>query len=246
MKALILAAGYGTRLYPLTKEFPKCLLEVGKRPLIDHIVEKIRALKDCNEIIVVTNSKFFPQFKDWASRAARKPRITLVDDLTSTLEDRRGAIGDLYFAITRKRLKDDLLVIGGDNLFEGDLNDFVSFSRTKGFHSCIGVYKLKNKKEASKYGVIMLDKNNRVIDFKEKPKEPLSSLVAMCLYYFPENKLSLVKEYVLGRKQKRDAVGFYIDWLRKKEAMYGFVFQGKWFDIGDFNFYNKARESFKK
>src|SRR3989338_6754204 len=127
MKALILAAGYATRLYPLTKEYPKPLLEVGKRPIINYIIDKLEALDDIDEILVVTNSKFFPKFKKWLSRLRNKKHISLVDDLTKSHSDRRGAIGDMNFVINKKHLKDDLLVMGGDNLFSGGLKEFLSF-----------------------------------------------------------------------------------------------------------------------
>lgn len=244
MKALILAAGYATRLYPLTKEYPKPLLEVGSRPIIDYIVEKLSALEDINEIIIITNSKFFSKFKTWRKELKSNKRITLIDDLTKSYTDRLGAIGDTQFAINKKRIKDDLLVIGGDNIFEGDLRDFISFVRINNSHPIIGVTNIKNKAGASKYGVLKLDDRKRIIDFQEKPRIPKSSLVAMCLYYFPKAKLNLVKEYLDTKTNKYDATGFYVDWLRKKVAVYGFVFEGRWYDIGDRKFYREARKRF--
>ncbi|MFZ2356395.1 MAG: nucleotidyltransferase family protein [Candidatus Omnitrophota bacterium] len=247
MKVLILAAGYATRLYPLTKEYPKPLLKVGNRPLIDYLLDKCTQIKDCDEIIVVTNSKFFSKFKKWAKGLNFKTRISLVDDLTKTHSARRGAIGDMYFVIQKKRLKDDLLVIGGDNLFDGGLGGFLDFVRVRKSNSIvIGAYNLRDKKEASKYGVIKLDKNNKVIDFKEKPKNPNSAIVAMCLYFFPKKKLGLLDEYLSNKDNLADATGFYIDWLRKREIILGYIFGGRWFDIGDTNFYNKAKETFAK
>ncbi len=240
MKALILAAGYATRLYPLTKEYPKPLLKVGKKPIIDYIIDKLEVLGDIDEIFVVTNSKFMPQFKEWRSNLHSKKRITLVDDLTKSLDDRRGAIGDMNFVINKKRLKDDLMVIGGDNLLGTDLKEFFSF--VEGNPSpVIGAYNIKDKGAARKYGVVKLGKENRVIDFKEKPKQPKSALIAMCLYYFPKEKLRLIKEYLNKKAGKQDATGFYIDWLRKRVPVYGFVFQGYWYDIGDHKFYREAR-----
>ncbi|MDD4893720.1 MAG: nucleotidyltransferase family protein [Candidatus Omnitrophica bacterium] len=241
MKALILAAGYATRLYPLTKEYPKPLLEVGKRPIINYIVDKLEALDDIDEIIVVTNSKFISKFKNWLKHLDSSKRISLVDDLTKSLSDRRGAIGDMNFAINKRRLKDDLIVLGGDNLFNTGLKKFFSFVKGNN-NPVIGVYNIKDRRQAKKYGVIKLDKDNRVVDFKEKPEKPASSLVAMCLYYFPKEKLRLVGEYFKSKANKRDATGFYIDWLSKKAAVYGFVFDGFWYDIGDYKFYRQAKQ----
>lgn len=244
MKALILAAGYATRLYPLTKEYPKPLLEVGKRPIINYIIDKLQAIDDIDEIIVVTNSKFMPNFKKWRSRLHSKKPVCLIDDLTKSNSDRRGAIGDITFIINKKRLKDGLLVMGGDNLFSGDLKGFSSFIKDNP-NPVIGAYDIKDIREAGNYGVIKLNKKNRLIDFKEKPKNPSSTLIAMCLYYFPKGKLKLIKEYLCSSKETCDATGFYIDWLRKRVPVYGFVFDGFWYDIGEHKFYREAKQRFR-
>lgn len=244
MKALILAAGYATRLYPLTKEYPKPLLEVQGRPIIDYIVEKLRAVKELKEIIVVTNNKFIRRFKKWAAAKKTGLGISLVDDLTSTLEDRRGAIGDMDFAIAKKRIKDDLLVIGGDNLFDGDLNSFLSFVKDKRNSPAIGAYDIKSKPKARNYGVVRTDERARIVDFHEKPKSPKSTLVAMCLYYFPKSKLGLVKEYVHNKKTNNDTTGAYINWLKARTAVYAYTFSGRWYDIGDYKFLDEAKRKF--
>jgi len=244
VKALILAAGYATRLYPLTKEYPKPLLKVGRRPIINYIVEKLEPLEEIDELIVVTNDKFMPKFNKWLKGVKSGKRISLVNDLTKSLSDRRGAIGDMNFAINKKHIRDHLLVVGGDNLFDSGLKGFLSFA----VGSCgpvIGAYDIKDIRQARKYGVIKLDKKNKVVDFKEKPKSPNSALIAMCLYYFPKDKLGLIKEYLNKRDGKCDATGFYIDWLRKRVPVYGFIFNGRWYDIGDHRFYNEANRKFQ-
>lgn len=244
MKALILAAGYATRLYPLTKEYPKPLLEVNKEPIIDYAVRKLEKLEGVDEIIVITNSKFISQFKKWAKGLKTKKRITVVDDKTKGHNERLGAIGDMAFAIENKQINDDLIVIGGDNLFDGDLEDFVASARLRRSRPMIGVYNIKNKKMAAKYGVVELGRGKRLIGFQEKPKAPKTALVAMCLYYFPRKKLSLIKEYFEHCDKKCDAAGHYIDWLRKKEMVYGFVFKGAWYDIGQIDSYKAANRGF--
>jgi len=246
MKALILAAGYATRLYPLTKRFPKPLLEVEGRPIIDYIIDKLRPIPLIDEIIVVTNSKFISYFKKWAKRLKLGKRLTLVDDLTKTIEGSLGAIGDMNFAINKMRIKDDLLVVGGDNLFDSELKSFLSFALQKKNSPLIGAYDIKSRLQAKKYGVIKLDRFNRIVDFQEKPDKPKSTLAATCIYYFPKAKLKLIKEYLASRENKRDATGFYINWLTKRSAVYGFVFEGSWYDIGDYKFYNLAKEKFTK
>lgn len=244
MKALILAAGYATRLYPLTKEYPKPLLTVGNKPIINYLIEKLDALSEIDEIIVITNSKFLSKFKNWRKGLKSKKRISLVDDLTKNYSDKRGAIGDTEFAINKKRINSDLLVIGGDNIFEGDLREFMSFVKINSSHPIIGVYNIRSKAKASKYGVIRLDDRKKIIDFQEKPKLPKTSMIAMCFYYFPKAKLGLIKEYLNTKTDKYDATGFYVDWLRKKVAVYGFVFEGHWYDIGHHEFYNEAKKKF--
>ena len=244
MKALILAAGYATRLYPLTKEYPKPLLTVGTRPIINYILDKLQDIEDIEETIVVTNNKFIHQFREWKESLHCSWPVTLVDDLTKSHKDRRGAIGDIFFVIEKINLKDGLLVIGGDNLFDGDLREFLSFADENKSSPLIGAYHLADIREAKNYGVIELDKTNRIIDFTEKPKRPKSRLIAMCLYYFPKSTLGLIGEYLKRKADKHDATGFYIDWLRKKIDVYGFVFYGRWYDIGDHKFYNEAKGVF--
>lgn len=246
MKALILAAGYATRLYPLTKEYPKPLLTVEEKPIIDFIIDKLKTIDEIGEIIVVTNSKFISRFKKWKAGLHTKKRLSLINDLTKDNRDRRGAIGDIDFTIDKKGIEDDLLVIGGDNLFDGNLKDFLSFAKANQNSPVIGAYDVRDKLNARNYGVIKLDKNNKLIDFQEKPRNPKSTLVAMCLYYFPREKLGLIKEYLVNKIKKTDATGLYIDWLRNKCPVYGFVFSGQWYDIGDYKFYNQAKETFVK
>ncbi len=245
MKALILAAGYATRLYPLTREYPKSLLPVKGSPIIDHIIDRLALVDEVDEFIVITNNKFFRQFKVWQGKHRLKKKISIVNDLTRDNPRRLGAIGDMDFALDKKCIKEDLLVIGGDNLFNGCVNRFLNFARK--FPGCpvIGVYDIKVMSQASKYGVIKLDKSKRVVDFQEKPDKPKSTLVAMCLYYFPKRRLGLIKEYLNAKARKDDAMGFYIDWLCNRVPVYGYAFSGKWFDIGDHKFYNTARKSFK-
>jgi glucose-1-phosphate thymidylyltransferase len=244
MKALILAAGYATRLYPLTKQYPKPLLEVKGRPIIDYIIEKLIRLSQIDEIIVVTNSKFFSYFEEWAAQSKAKGKILLVDDLTSGLDDRRGAVGDMYFAIERLKLNDDLLVIGGDNLFAERLEGFLSFAEDK-HRPLVGIYDIGSKASARKYGVVKLNKKNRIIGLQEKPRSPASTLVAMCLYYFPKETLRALGQYLAGSVGNHDATGHYIAWLSKRLPVYSFIFRGSWYDIGNHRFYQKAKEKFK-
>lgn len=243
MKALILAAGYATRLYPLTRNYPKPLLPVAGKPIIDHIAAKIETLGGVEEMIVVTNSKFAGLFEKWAGARKEGVPVSVVDDLTSTPEQRRGAIGDIHFVVGKKKPADDLLVIGGDNLFDSGLEEFSKFAVLKSPFVTIGAYDIKDRKKAGKYGVVSLDAG-RVSDFQEKPAHPVSALVGMCLYHLPASKLKLVDEY-LKEGNKKDAVGFFIEWLRQKEDVFCFVFGGRWYDIGHHDSYKEADAHFR-
>lgn len=245
MKALILAAGYATRLYPLTKNYPKPLLHVGNKPIIGYIIDKLKTAKEIDEIIIVTNSKFVSRFKTWSEKLRINKALKVIDDLTSGLDDRRGAIGDMFFAINKENIREDLLVIGGDNLFDGNLKDFLEFTREKQGSPVIGIYDIRDRLKAGKYGVVKLDNKNKITYFQEKPRNPESTLAAMCLYFFPREKLKLIEEYSCGDAKRCDASGFYIDWLRKKIPVYGFIFGGRWYDIGSHKYYNEAKETFK-
>jgi len=244
MKALILAAGYATRLYPLTRDYPKPLLEIKGRPIINYIVDKLEPVSAIDEIYIVTNSKFIQVFRRWAKTVKSSKKIILVDDLTKTNLDRLGSIGDMNFVITRKKIQDDLLVIGGDNLFSGSLNVFLNSIKRNARAVNIGLYRLKQKKDASHYGVARLDSRKKVTSFEEKPLHPQSRLVAMCLYFIPKNGLGLINEYIHGRRNKIDASGGYIAWLKDRAPVYGYVFSGFWFDIGDYKYLNAAKERF--
>ena len=246
MKVLILAAGYATRLYPLTKDYPKPLLEVKGKPIINYLIEQIGIIPAIDEIFVVTNSKFIPIFRKWAKSIKSKQKITLVCDQTKNNRDRLGAIGDLNFVVLKKKIRQDLLVIGGDNLFNGSLAKFINFSRQHVSAASLGLFRLKQKKDASRYGVVVLNAQDKVTGFWEKPKAPKSNLVAMCLYYIPKDCLGLSRDYLQEMKNKVDATGSYIAWLKNKIAIYGYVFGGAWFDIGDYKYLNAAKNNFAK
>ncbi len=246
MKALILAAGYATRLYPLTRHFPKPLLEVGDKPLINYILDELAPVEGLDEIIVITNSRYIGKFRAWARGVKIPQRLTLIDDLTRSNDDRRGAIGDMVYAVRRKRISDDLVIVGGDNLFTQPMRPFFEFCRTHPNAPVIGAYDIRSRKSASKYGVVSISEDKRITLFQEKPVCPASTLVGMCLYFFPKKRLTLIDTYLKARGHKSDAMGFYIAWLSRRTATYAFVFKGKWYDIGDRVFYQQARRWIRK
>ena len=245
MKALILAAGYGTRLASVIKDTPKPLIPVGHRPLVDYVVDRLLGIKSLEEVVVVSNNKFIPHFIKWSSSHDGKLPFRVVNDGTNTPEERLGSVGDIRYVWQREAAPEDWLVIGGDNLFDGDLAPFVDFAVSKGPAVTIGVFDIKDIPAASKFGVLGLDKTQKVISFQEKPKTPVSSLITMCLYYFPKESLGLLEEY-LKQSKAVDAAGSYIQWLSEKKTVYGFQFSGKWYDIGSIESLEEARSHFKK
>ena len=232
MKTIILAAGYATRLWPLTLNVPKPLLPVGKKLMIEHIFAGLEDIKDVKDVYVVTNTKFVKNFKDWKKNYYSSKRISVIDDGMKTPEDRRGSIGDIIFSISKKKIDTDILVIAGDNIFDFNLVDFIKSAKEKSPSATIGLFDIGDVKFAKEYGIVALDKSRKITSFKEKPKHPKSTLAAMCLYYFPKQKIRHLKKYKADGNPL-DLAGSFIKWLSDKESVYGYTFIGTWLDIGD-------------
>jgi len=245
MQALILAAGYGKRLYPLTKEYPKPLLKVNGQPIIDYIIFKLIKIKEIERIWVITNAKFFAQFLKWKKEKKFDKPINLINDLTKIYSQRRGALADIDFAIKKKNIKDDLIIVGGDNLFEENLAGFISYIKEKKENFIIGLHRLKDKSQAKHYGVARINRENQLISFEEKPPKPKSRLVGICLYYFPKDKIFLLEEYLKNSKLK-DAPGNFINWLYSREKIYGYVLKGFWYDVGQPRTLKEAEKTLKR
>jgi glucose-1-phosphate thymidylyltransferase len=245
MKVLLLAAGYATRLYPLTLNTPKPLLRVAGKTIMGYIFDIIEPLKEVDEVFIVTNKKFYQNFEDWRQNFSSSKKIMVIDDGTTSNEARLGASGDIEFVIEKRKIKDDLLVLAGDNLFKADLSIFVNFCISKRPAITIGLYDIKDLILAKSYGIVSIDKNNKLIDFKEKPANPASTLAAMCLYFFPKERLDIIKIY-LDMDTAKDAPGYFLEWLYKKESVFGYVFKdNKWFDIGDKKSLEEADKEFR-
>lgn len=227
MKALILAAGYATRLRPLTDDRPKMLLPLAERPMLDYLVDRLREVDALDEIHLVTNARFAQAFEDWAPEG-----VTVHDDGTTTNEDRLGAIGDIAFAIERGGLEgEDLLIVAGDNLIGYSLADFVSFWQEHG-GSAIAVRDFPDRNLLTQYGVVELDGDDRVVGLEEKPAEPKSNLAATASYLYTGEHLALLPRY-LEEGNPPDAPGNFMVWLYTREPVYGYRAAGEWHDIGD-------------
>ncbi len=246
MKVLILAGGYGTRLYPVVKDTPKALLEVCGKTLIDHVIDKLIPLAGVDEVCVVTNDKFILLLNAWAATKVGLPfPIRVVNDGTKTPEERLGAVGDILFVLEKEERQTDWLVAGSDNLFDQSVVDFVAFSRSKAPHATVGAYDIRDRQAAIKYGVVALDADGRMSSLEEKPPVPKSTLISMCLYYFPKEVLPFIRRYV-DETHATDTTGGCIQWLYQKSPVYGFKFQGKWYDIGSLQSYDEAQREYLK
>jgi glucose-1-phosphate thymidylyltransferase len=229
MRAVILAAGYATRLRPLTETFPKPLLPIGGRPMVDWIVERVEEVEEIDGIHLVTNALYAGDFERWA----RGRTVRVHDDGTTSNEDRLGAIGDLRMTIEQGRLKgDDLLVIAGDNLFDYSLADYVRWWREKGEASAVAVRRIPDRELIKQYGVVAVDAHDRIVSFVEKPEEPSSDLAATATYIFHRKHAPRVQEY-LEEGNSADQPGRFAAWLAERTPVYGYAFEGLWMDIGD-------------
>ncbi len=246
-KAIVLAAGYATRLYPLTLNIPKPLLKITRsKTVLDFIIDDLQASGLVEEAIIVTNNKFYRDFLRWSKTRSKKIRVSVVNDGTSSNEDRLGAIGDIYFAVKKKKISGDIIVIGGDNLFDKGFASFLKFALDKKPFVSLGLFDIRDKKEATRFGVVSVDKTSCVSCFEEKPPKPKSTLVATCLYYFPQPTLSFLEKYILDLKTSKDAPGNYIRWLLGQDRVYGFTLsKGHWHDIGHFDSYKEVVAQFE-
>jgi len=240
---LVLAAGYATRLYPLTENLPKPLLNVGNKTILEHIFAKLEAVKGVSEVYVVTNDKFYSTFLNWSKTLKSTFNIKILNDGTKSNEDRLGAVGDINFVVQQERINDDLMVIAGDNLFGFSLLGFTDFFKKKN-SSIVAFHDLKDKhKVKSKYGIGIMQ-GSRVVDFEEKPTEPKSSLASTACYFFKKNDLLHIQNLV--KTGKVDAPGNLIKYLAEKSEVHGFVFDEHWFDVGSFESLEEAKKLYER
>lgn len=233
MNVLILAAGYATRLYPLTLNKAKPLLEVAGKPIIEWVLDNLDGIGDIETIYVVTNDKFAKDFQQWAERYQdrhRQFRIKVVNDGSTSDDDKLGAIGDINFVVSREELANSpLLIVAGDNLFGERLGGFVEFAKKT--DATVAVHDVGDKEAIRKYGNIDIDAEGTITHFEEKPEKPRSTLAAIALYFYSPKVLALVPTY-LAAGNSPDQPGRFVQWLYARQPVKTFQLKGKWIDIG--------------
>jgi glucose-1-phosphate thymidylyltransferase len=230
VKCVILAAGYATRLRPLTEDVPKHLLLVGGRPMLDWVLDRVREVQDVDGVHLVTNSRFAPAFERWAEANG----VAVHDDGTTSNDDRLGAVGDLQLAIEEAGLEnEELVVLAGDNLFDFSLPRFVEWWRSKlQPASAVPLHDVGDLELATQYGIADTDADDRIVQFVEKPSDPSSTLASTLIYLVPPEHVRLVATY-LDQGMSPDNAGSFLGWLSAREPVYGYRFEGAWYDIGD-------------
>ena len=232
--AVLLAAGYATRLYPLTKDRPKALLSLDRGTILDAVVASLDRVPDLRARILVTNHRFAEQFREWQRVSANG--VEILDDGTETAETRLGAIRDLELARKAAAPHDDLLVIGTDNLFQWSLADFVLAAQRYRPEPTIALWEAPSVDAATQFGVVERDVSFRITEFVEKSARPPSREVALCVYYFPAAMGGKFQQF-LNEGGNADAPGYFIQWLVRHGVVYGVMMPGAWYDIGSLESY---------
>lgn len=244
MKCILLVAGYATRLYPLTENMSKSLLKVADKTILEYILDKVKGIESVDEVILISNDRFYIQFKKWIEQHPFNKKLTVLNDETTTNDNRLGAIADLQFAINKLSLDDDLLVLAGDNLFDFNLQDFVDyFYQVK--TDCITVNEIKDIDALKRTGVVEINEAGIAVGFEEKPQQPKSNLAVPPFYIYKNETLPLITTY-LEEGNNPDAPGNFVPWLLKRKSVHTFKFEGMRYDIGTHESYREVDELFKK
>ncbi|MBR4644418.1 MAG: nucleotidyltransferase family protein [Bacteroidaceae bacterium] len=248
MKCLILAAGYATRLYPLTENFPKPLLEVAGKPILDWLIDDMAQTGMIDEYIVISNHKFAKIFEAWAEKRNTSDilpltsDIIILDDGTTSNENRLGAVKDIQFAVEQLQLDDDLLVMAGDNLLDFSLGDFMRYGKAKNA-TCVMRYYEASEERLHKTGVIEIDSTDRILSFEEKPAQPKSHWCVPAFYYYTREDSHLINQGIESGCGT-DAPGSFIAWLCEQTKVYAWEMPGKRYDIGNLESYEEVKKTF--
>ena len=244
MKALILAAGYATRLYPLTIDKPKALLPIAGKPIIDYIVDQIETIDEIDELVVISNHKFYPHFSDWAKARNTKLNIVVLNDNTTDDTNKLGAIGDIEFAIENLKLNDDILVMAGDNIFTFALKDYYNSFKETGYDHIL-VKELTSIDDLRRMANVVTNEQGLVTDMEEKPQNPKTNLAAFASYIYKKDTVPMIKKY-LDEGNNPDAPGFFPSWLYKQKTVHAYKFEGECYDIGTPKSYKEVDEIFSQ
>ncbi len=242
MNCILLAAGYATRLYPLTENMPKALLMLGSKTILDRVCEKIEELSEIDNIYIVTNHKFTKHFSDWAATYKGRIPVTVLDDGTTDNDNRLGAIGDMQFVIDKMDIKDEILVMASDNVFDFSLQDMINLYHEKNA-DVISAHYVPDVEDLKQMGVLELDSDNRVLDFAEKPEKPKSNWGVPPFYFYRKETIPLIGRY-LAEGNNPDAPGHFIPWLLKHTPVYAYTFDCLTIDIGTKKAYDEAQKLF--
>ena len=240
MQALVLAAGWATRLGSITGGGPKHLLPIGSRTVIDFVLDRLAAVPEVERVTVITHDVFFQQFVEWAAARRGPPPVTVMSDGTNSLDTRLGAVGDMAYFIRESGIDDDLVAIAGDNLFDFDLAPLARAARQD---LVVGLYDVGSLDLATRYGVVEIDDAGVVTSFVEKPERPRSTLASAAIYGIPRARLGAVQAF-MDAGGDPDKSGELIAWLHTHERVLGQVFTGRWIDIGSPDEYERAQAEF--
>lgn len=242
MKSIVLAAGYATRLYPLTENFPKPLLEVAGKSILDHLLDDIDTIEGIDEHIIISNHKFYHHFEEWKKTCSLRHPVTIIDDGSMTNETRLGAVKDIQFTIESLSLDDDLLIVAGDNLLDFSLSAMVELFREKQSAVVMCSYN-EDVNDLRKRGVMIPDSDFRVVSMEEKPQEPKSNWCVAPFYIYKREQLPLVRQGIEDGCGV-DAPGSFISYLCEKANVYALKMPGKRYDIGDLKSYEEVKKIF--
>jgi glucose-1-phosphate thymidylyltransferase len=242
MQVIIPAAGYATRLYPLTENKPKALLKVKGKPILSHIVRRVEELPGIDGIFIASNAKYHSSFEKWLKSFKSKIPIRILNDGTKSNEDRLGQIGDIQLAIEKFGLGQDLLVIAGDNLFNFSLLPAHGFFEKK--RAIVNaLWDSKSLEVAKQQGIAVVGAGGKFVEFQEKDENPKSTLTSLGIYFFPKEQVGLFRRFIEGGNNV-DKMGYFMIWLIENSAVYGFTYAEKWFDIGWHSALKQARKEF--
>ena len=239
IKAIILAAGYATRLYPLTLNTAKALLPINNKPIINYTINELNKIKAIDKIYVVSNDRFYNDFCTWQKNVETIAPIEILNDKSKSEEDRLGAIGDIQFCIEQKNINEDTIIIAGDNFFTSSLKPYYDFFKENN-KDCVCVKEFFDKEKIKQFAVANLDASGKITNLEEKPKYPKSNIAVYACYIYKKNTIALFETY-LQEGNKKDAPGHFVEWLYKRKPVLAYKINGECYDIGTIESYEEVK-----